>query len=105
MPNDGNDKGSKEARTRRNWWYKAKRFIIRDTGMYDMGDNAQLNINENHINAGVVFITERLAPNTSFSDWHGPGGARGTPGTCGTLNRLLIYRFQNLINREYRRPK
>ena len=41
---------------RRNWWYKAMCFMIRDSGrMYnsDVGDNAHLKLSENNINAGM----------------------------------------------------
>ena len=31
---------SRGAKARSNWWYKAKHFIIRVSGMYDVGDNA-----------------------------------------------------------------
>jgi hypothetical protein len=59
MPNNDDVKPSTDSnvvQTRRNWLQKAKDFLINNCGMYDMGDNARLNISENHINAGVVVI-------------------------------------------------
>ena len=59
MPNNRGVKPSAESsvvQTRRNWLQRAKDFLINNCGMYDMGDNAKLNISENHINAGVVVI-------------------------------------------------
>ena len=88
MPNDINEGSNmkkstvtKEAQARRNWWYRAKRFVIRDTEMYDMGDNA----NVNHITANVVVIAERLAPNAMRV---GPEGGAVLVGTV----RLIIKR-------------
>lgn len=81
MPGNGSNEkrslSSKEARARGSWWYKAKRFMIRDTGMYDMGDNANLNIAENHINAGVVYIMGHSASSASHTDPSAKGGENG----------------------------
>ena len=51
--------------------------MIRDTGMYDMGDNANLNIAENHINAGVVYIVGHSASRASHTDPSAKGGENG----------------------------
>ena len=91
MPDKGLDEKqspvSKEARARRSWWYKASRFMIRDTGMYDMGDNANLNITENlnHINAGVVFIMDRSASSASHIDPSPREGENGPPDSYWTI--------------------
>jgi hypothetical protein len=66
--NDGDKKQSedcRESKARRNWWYKAKRFVIRDSGMYDVGDNAKLKLSENNINAGIMMMADRLTIYTS----------------------------------------
>ncbi|KAF8336673.1 hypothetical protein F5887DRAFT_987264 [Amanita rubescens] len=64
---------SAEAQTRRNWWHNAKDFIVSNCPMFDMGDNNKLNISENHINAGVVVVLERLISSVSHID---QGGAQ-----------------------------
>ena len=51
--------------------------MIRDTGMYDMGDNANLRVSENHISAGVVFIMDQSASSASHIDPSPKGGENG----------------------------
>ena len=65
---------SRENKTRRNWWYKAKNFAIRNSGMYDVGDNANLKLSENNINAGIVMMADRLTICTSHVDRGGTNG-------------------------------
>ena len=68
MPDNGNEKpslASREARARRNWWSKAKDFIVRDCGMYEMGDNTELHISDYHINANIVLIGNQPTPGPS----------------------------------------
>lgn len=62
---------SAEVQTRRNWWQRAKDFILNNCLMFDTGDNAKLNISGNHINAGFVFILGRLISHVD------QGGAQG----------------------------
>ncbi|KAF8731068.1 hypothetical protein AX14_005236, partial [Amanita brunnescens Koide BX004] len=65
---DNSDKNCREDQTRRSWWNKARRFIINNCGMYDMGDNANLKLSENHINARTVMIVDRLTIDASHVD-------------------------------------
>ena len=65
MSDNGDKKPSEDRKARRNWWYKAKRFVVRDSGMYDVGDNANLRLSENNINAGIVMMADRLTICTS----------------------------------------
>ncbi|KAF8336124.1 hypothetical protein F5887DRAFT_987984 [Amanita rubescens] len=70
MPNNAST-DSIEVRTRRNWWHKAKDFIIRNCWMYDMGDNAKLRISDYRIKANIVFIgnhPDHSIPSTSHAD-------------------------------------
>ena len=59
MSDNGDKKPSKEDKARRNW-HEAKDFVIRDSGMYDVGDNANLKLAENHIHARTVMIVDRV---------------------------------------------
>ncbi|KAF8688196.1 hypothetical protein AX14_003508 [Amanita brunnescens Koide BX004] len=76
LPDNGEERpspvSSLEARTRRNWWHKAKDFIINNCPMYDVGDNTKLHISRDntklhisHINANVVLIGNQPTPGTS----------------------------------------
>ena len=77
MPNNSDAKSSTvtesiEVQTRRNWWRKAKDFIIKNCWMYDMGDTKY------RIKANVVFIgnhPEHSMPGTSHA--HLEGKAQG----------------------------
>ena len=40
-------------------WYKAKDFVIRDSEMYDISNNAKLQHSEN-INASIVIMVDHL---------------------------------------------
>lgn len=83
--NGGDKKPSEDCRgfkARRNWWYKAQRFVIRDSGMYDVGENAKLKLSENNINAGIVMMADRLTICTSHVN------QRETNGVCDNYRRL-----------------
>jgi hypothetical protein len=75
---DNSDKNCREDQTRRSWWNKARRFIINNCGMYDMGDNANLKLSENHINARTVMIVDRLTIDASHVDQGEANGLYGT---------------------------
>jgi hypothetical protein len=83
MPDKGSNEKqspvSKEALARRNW-YKPNRVTIRDAVMYDVGDNANLNISESYINTDtVVFMMHHSeAPSASHIDPSPTGGENGS---------------------------
>lgn len=63
MPDNSDEKPSpvsRDARARRNWWYKATDFIIKHAFMYDLGDNTKLRISDSnyHIKAHTVLINQ-----------------------------------------------
>ena len=70
MSDNGDKKSSKdgkEDKVRRNW-HEAKDFVIRDSGMYDVGDNANFKLSEGHIHARTVMIVDRLTIRASHAD-------------------------------------
>ena len=48
--------GLNGAQTRRNWWYRAKEFIVSNCGMYETGDHANFHISNTRIKAQMVVI-------------------------------------------------
>jgi len=60
MPDNSEDTppalGLNGEQTRRNWWYRAKEFIISNSGMYDTGDHAMFHISNTRIRARMVVI-------------------------------------------------
>jgi hypothetical protein len=67
MSDNGGKKSSKD-KAHHNWWHKAKNFLIHDAGMYDVGDNANLKLSENKINARTVMVVDRLTICASHVD-------------------------------------
>ena len=80
MPDNSDEKPppvSRGARTRRNWWDKAKDFIINDSQMVDTGDNTKLHISDSsyHIKfANIVLIGNQPTPITSCAEQEGAQG-------------------------------
>lgn len=71
MPDNSDEepsKDTKEGKAHRNWWHKAKNFLIHDAGMYDVGDNANLKLSENKIHAHTVMVVDHLTICASHVD-------------------------------------
>ncbi|KAF8338631.1 hypothetical protein F5887DRAFT_1077568 [Amanita rubescens] len=86
MPNNGDANPSTDSigvQTRRNWWHKAKDFIIRNCWMYDLGDNARLNLSESYIYAGVVVVIQRMERLISSTSHVEQGGTQGLSDDIG----------------------